>query len=259
MNRLSRQIRRVGNGIRKYRAGLSLFGENISPVVPNDLYVAHLSIYRFFAGFCSGRSVLDLGCGAGYGSLYLADHGARQVVAIDLDWRNIEFAAKKAGSRPVTFVRGNVEALAGSELPPLLTDAGLADSRRFEVIVSSNVFEHLVDVEAALDGVARNLTAGGDFLLAVPPIVGPDSLRANEAIRYHRTNLEAAEWKRKLRTRFAEVRCFLHQPPEGSAPDFGNPFPSKLKAEDFRFIEAATEEYYRQPSLTAIFACKAGR
>jgi SAM-dependent methyltransferase len=258
VNELARQIRRVENGIRKYRAGLSLFGENISPVVPNDLYVAHLSIYRFFAGFCDERRVLDAGCGAGYGSLYLADRGAREVVGIDLDRRNIEFATKRVAGRPVTFVQGNVEAL-GAESGPFHVTAGAENSRQFDLIVSSNVFEHLIDVEAALDGVLRIMAPGGDFLLAVPPIVGPDSLRANEAIRYHRTNLEAAEWNRRLLARFGAVRCFLHQPPEGSSPDFGNPFPSKLRAEDFRFIEASVNEYYRQPSLTAIFACRSAR
>jgi len=255
MTRLWRLIGRVENGVRKYRAGLSLFGENISPVVPNDLYVAHLSIYRFFAGFCSGRRVLDLGCGAGYGSLYLADHGARQVVGVDLDPRNIEFAAKKAGSRAVTFICANAEDLGGPE-PLSLSRSGLANSGVFDAVVSSNVFEHLLDIEAALDGVGRNLAECGEFLLAVPPIVGPDSLRANKAIRYHRTNLEAAEWNQRLSQRFQEVRCFLHQPPEGSAPDFGDPFPSKLRADDFRFLETTVVEFYRQPSLTAIFACK---
>jgi SAM-dependent methyltransferase len=256
MKQLPRQIRRVANGIRKYRAGLSLFGENISQVVPNDLYIAHLSIYQFFAGFCNGRSVLDLGCGAGYGCLYLADHGAREVVGIDFDPRNIEFAAKNSGRRLVTFLQGDIEALSRMDPLPLPLPAGRADPGHFDVVVSSNVFEHLVDVEAALDGVMESLTAGGDFLLAVPPIIGPESLRANQAIRYHRTNLDVAEWNRRLQGRFSAIRTFLHQPPEGSAPDFGDPFPSTLSAEGFRFVEAPPDEYYRQPSLTAIFACK---
>jgi hypothetical protein len=40
-------------------------------------YWAHLSIYRFAVPFAQGKRVLDAGSGSGYGSSYLARHGAK--------------------------------------------------------------------------------------------------------------------------------------------------------------------------------------
>ena len=37
-------------------------GERVSPDVPNALFVAHLSLYRFAGGWTGGRRVLDAGC-----------------------------------------------------------------------------------------------------------------------------------------------------------------------------------------------------
>jgi 2-polyprenyl-3-methyl-5-hydroxy-6-metoxy-1,4-benzoquinol methylase len=87
-----RLFRRARNLVRKLRAGLTPFGENVSPEVPNDLFIAHLSIYAFAAPHARGGRVLDIGSGAGYGSEFLRNAGATEVIGLDLDPRNVRYA-----------------------------------------------------------------------------------------------------------------------------------------------------------------------
>jgi 2-polyprenyl-3-methyl-5-hydroxy-6-metoxy-1,4-benzoquinol methylase len=162
-------FRRIVNAWRKKRSGLRFFGENITPDVPNDLFQAHASIYEFAKEYARGGRTLDIGCGAGYGTSMLA-HGASSAVGADLDRFNIGYAARKYRGENLSFEVGDAERLS-SHMGP------------FELIVASNVLEHLLRPEAAVSCAARLLSPQGTFLVAVPPIFDAGSRRANEAIR----------------------------------------------------------------------------
>jgi SAM-dependent methyltransferase len=242
-----RLLRRALNLGRKIAAGLTPFGENISPEVPNDLYVAHLSIYAFAAPYARGKRVLDLGSGAGYGSRYLLDAGATHVTGIDLDPRNVRYASRRYAHPSLRFLRGDAQHL----------DTNMLGT--FDLIVASNVLEHLTDVRPALDAAKAMLNRGGTLIIAVPPIVDEASMRANEAIPYHRSNLMISRWLELLRERFADVTPFRHDTKHGVQPDFGDPFPSRLSTEDFIFEEV--EALAEKPTITALFVavCSPGR
>ncbi|HEX2122181.1 MAG TPA: class I SAM-dependent methyltransferase, partial [Thermoanaerobaculia bacterium] len=220
---IPRLAARAINAWRKWRAGLTLFGENISPETPNDLYFAHLSIYHFFSRFCRDRHVLDLGCGCGYGSAYLRAAGAASVVGVDLDPRNVRYATRRFAGDGVTFRVADAQ-----RLP--------ADLGTFDIVVSSNLFEHLTDVNAALDAIST------EFVLAVPPITDAASKAANDAIPYHRSNYYVGEWLDLLRKRFATIDTYAHLAPEGTALDFTSPFASRVDPAAFRFPRAEPEE-----------------
>ena len=209
---------------------------NVSPEVANDLFVAHLSIYAFAAPHVQGGRVLDIGCGAGYGSEFLRNAGATEVIGLDLDPRNIRYASRRYPR--VQFHQADAE-----KLP--------RDVGQFDLILASNVLEHLHDVTLALDAM-RDL-ARGRVIIAVPPIVDQASLRANEAIPYHRSNHMVGGWIELLGERFARVEAYRHFPREGVAPDFGDPFPSRLKPEDFLFEKVDAQDLLTRPTLTALF------
>src|SRR3972149_2197628 len=81
----------------------------------------HLARYAWAARWVRGRSVLDVACGAGYGSAILLRAGARSVVAVDRSAPALAFAAQTyAGPRYV------------------LADAGALPlkDRAFDVVVS---------------------------------------------------------------------------------------------------------------------------
>jgi len=238
----ARYPRRALNLIRKVASGLTPFGENVSPEVPNDLFVAHLSIYAFAAQYAAGARVLDLGCGAGYGSEFLRKAGASVVIGIDVDPRNIRYATRHY---PAARFR---EADAGN-LPSNLGS--------FDLIVASNVLEHLENVEPALDTMRDMLAPSrGRLIIAVPPIVDDESFQANEAIPYHRSNHMVSRWIELLGARFAEVEAYRHFWRAGIQPDFTDPFRSRLVPEDFFFEKVSAPELMTIPTLTALFTAR---
>ena len=79
-----------------------------------------------------GRQVLDLGCGYGWHCKYAAEHGAAQVLGIDLSEKMLETAREKNGGAGISYRRCAMEDL---DLP--------ADS--FDVVLSSLAFHYVRD------------------------------------------------------------------------------------------------------------------
>lgn len=134
-------------------APLPLTGERTAPEIADENYwfQRHLITYRFAARLVAGASVLDAGCGEGYGADLLAG-SAREITGIDLE----EPVLARAGARypQVRFVRGDLEAM------PF--------ERRFEAVVTLQVIEHLPHPAAFLAECRRVLRPGGLLIVATP-------------------------------------------------------------------------------------------
>ena len=93
--------------------------------------------------------MLDVGCGEGQISRLARREGAELVVGLDPTWSQVRVAvARDGGPR---YLRSGAAALP------------LADAT-FDAVVACLVFEHIVDVDAAIAEVARVLRPGGRFL-----------------------------------------------------------------------------------------------
>lgn len=239
---IKRVVQKGRNAARRVRCGLPLHAENVSPEVPNDLFQAHLSIYWFFARFVQGRRVLDVGSGTGYGAAHLRQAGAAEVVGVDRDRRSVAYASSHYALPGLRFLVADAQ-----ELPQ---DLGV-----FDVIVSSNVFEHLDDPARALKQMRRHLQQGGPFILVVPPIMDEASLAANRGNVFHKSNLFVWQWADLLKQSFGTVRAFRHFPPADPLPDFSDPYPSALSPADFEFCEVPVSELGTMFTLGAVFVC----
>jgi SAM-dependent methyltransferase len=227
--------------VAKVAAGQTPFGESEWPGVRNDLFVAHESIYRFFATFAEGRRVLDAGCGAGYGALALARAGARSVLALDIDRRSVAFARRHFSHPAARFEVADLNAL---EIP-----AGSVD-----LVVSSNVLEHLTDPAAFVAEVHRALPSGGRAVLAVPPITSPQVLDEHRGIHFHRSNLTVDQWLGLVASPgWRGIELVAHRYRETPLPHFASPFPSRLSPEAFTFEPASRDVLYADLPITAIF------
>ena len=100
----------------------------------------HLACYTMLRSVCAGRRVLDVACGPGYGSSFLAKWGATSVTAIDISSEAIEKAKSTFPSKNVTYVEGDPCRL-GELLP---TDS------RFDLICSFETIAHLANPRAFL-------------------------------------------------------------------------------------------------------------
>jgi SAM-dependent methyltransferase len=241
---LARRRRRALNVVNRWRAGLPLRGESISPEVRNDHLIGHLSLYEFFARHAQDAAVLDIGCGAGYGSEVLLAGGAVTVTAVDVDPRYVAYARRHYEHPAVRFIEGNAQSL----------PTGLG---RFDLIVSSNVFEHLDDPQAALAHVCARLKPSGKFILGVPPITDAESQAVHQGISYHRSNLTIDAWRATLGEHFEVVQPWQHRMHEGHTMDMTSPFPSQLSTGSFWFAEAPTTGDYR--TLCALFVASRPR
>ncbi|NJL28849.1 MAG: class I SAM-dependent methyltransferase [Thermoanaerobaculia bacterium] len=237
-----RWTRRGINAWRRLRARLRVKSENVSPEIQNDLFVAHRAVYGFFARFVGGRRVLDLGCGTGYGARDLLAAGAREIVAVDLDPKNVAYAQRHFESEGVRFLVADIAALP-------------ADLGHFDVAVSSNVFEHLADPERAIRDLEKHLSTGGTFLMAVPPITDAGTLALHLDNHFHRSNLFVWDWAELLNRRFDAVRVFRQLPAPGVKPDFYDPFESRLTVSDFIFEEVIISRFEEVPALGVVFVC----
>jgi SAM-dependent methyltransferase len=97
---------------------------------------------------------LDAGCGDGRHLAAIAAAGYRpaRVVGVDISERILETARATAAPLEPELVRANLESL------PLANDA-------FDLVLCTQVIEHLLDVEAGVRELARVLRPGGTLIL----------------------------------------------------------------------------------------------
>ena len=119
---------------------------------------AMLELCALRAGVADGQRILDLGCGWGSLSLWLAERYPRaQVVGLSNSNGQREFIAARARERGLanlTIVTGDVVAY---EFEPA----------RFDRVLSIEMFEHMRNYEALLAKVARWLAPGGVLFVHV--------------------------------------------------------------------------------------------
>ncbi len=129
-------------------------GERVIPgLVDTDLFNEHLSRYRFAAQFAMPEmTVLDAGCGTGYGS---AEFNARAIAGVDLSPEAAAHAAAHYARANVFFAAASCAALPFAEAA-------------FDLVVSFEVIEHLPDYRALLSEARRVLKPGGVFLVSTP-------------------------------------------------------------------------------------------
>jgi len=99
--------------------------------------------------------ILDLGCGRGWLAPFLTKHG--NVTGIDFAPAGIGYAQRNFSDHGTFF-------LADASLPFL----GLPETKRFDVLVCSEVIEHVPDQLALLQQIAQLLRVNGLCILTTP-------------------------------------------------------------------------------------------
>ncbi|MFN2560027.1 MAG: class I SAM-dependent methyltransferase [Jatrophihabitans sp.] len=135
-------------------ASLPLTGERTVPGTPEENYWfrRHEIVYRFAAQLVSGRRVLEVGCGEGYGTALLAST-ARHVVGVDYDALTAVHAAEKYPQ--AHFVRANLAALP-------------APSGSVDVLVTLQVIEHVWNHPEFVRECLRVLRPGALLCVSTP-------------------------------------------------------------------------------------------
>jgi SAM-dependent methyltransferase len=218
-------------------------GERVSHLVHDANFYSHLSIYDYAVQFCQGAAVLDAGCGAGYGTSFLAERGARFVWGVDASAKAIEFCRHHFQRPNLKFDVMELQHLRGFE------------PRTFDFVFSSQALEHVLDVADFVKASCLILKPGGLMLACVPTITDDRFLYMNVTNPYHVNLWTPRQWDYVLRLYFKDVQLVLHGVrsigqtfrPE----DFGAN--QQLTEKDFAFKAASLNEVYKTFSLNAIF------
>ncbi len=108
-------------------------------------------------GNLKGKRFLDFGCGGGLFTVYAAQQGAAEVVAMDAE---ASVLATAAYHTEVEGVKGCCKFVRSAEFPRLLTN------RKFDVVLIKDVIEHIADDEEMLSRAAESLVPGGLLVLS---------------------------------------------------------------------------------------------
>jgi SAM-dependent methyltransferase len=227
---------------------ISSGGERVTHLYPNDCFYAHLSIYYFATQFCQNCYVLDAGSGAGYGSAYLVDHGAKFVNAIELSEESVAFSKHHFKRPNLQYQVMDLNNLVGFE------------PQSFDLIFTSNVLEHVLGVNKFIRAAWKILKPDGIMIVAVPPIVREVDWAENFANIYHHNIWTPRQWYQVFTQFFSEIECFWHGLQPGLHLDFHNtPEQTTISEMDFIFKPIPVDHYYIKPSLGILFVIRKPR
>lgn len=168
--------------------------ERFVPSLDGQIAHEHYHRYAMAMSYVAGKTVLDIASGEGFGSALLA-RKAHRVTGVDIDAKAVANARRKYGDiGQIDFIVGDCSAL------PF-------EDRAFDVVVSFETIEHIVDHAAFLAQVRRVLVPGGLLIISTPnkPVYSGEMGLANE---FHLKELDEAEFRDVLGARFDHIRMF---------------------------------------------------
>lgn len=167
---------------------LNYTGERLVTELATDDMVYHLHRYAIPMDYISGKTVVDIASGEGYGSNLMAAK-AKQVYGIDISEEAVLFASEKySNTTNLSFKIGAVE-----NIP-------LADETA-DVIVSFETLEHTDKHHEMMKEIKRILKPGGIVIISSPDKANYTD-RFNRINEYHVKELYLEEFKDLLNQYF---------------------------------------------------------
>lgn len=158
-----------------------------------DLQVVyeHYHRYHFAAATVTGRRVLDLACGEGYGTAVLATSAA-DVVGIDIDRGTIQHASSSYRLPNLRFDEGS------------MLDLSRYEVGSFDVVTCFEALEHVTEHDVLIGEVRRVLRPEGLFLVSTPDRL-TYSGHLHQDNPFHLRELSRQEFEELLCDNFANV------------------------------------------------------
>ena len=115
---------------------------------------AHIDRFYLWEPLCRNKLVLDVGCGLAYGTRIMS-RSAKEIVGIDINEDEVDYAIKYHSAPNITYVKGKVESL----------DMGL-----FDVAICTEVLEHVErkDIPSLLAGIRKQMKFKGVVVFTTP-------------------------------------------------------------------------------------------
>jgi SAM-dependent methyltransferase len=178
-------------------------GLEIGPYInKKDIFGAHHLIRYIWASEVLGKLesagpavIMDLACGAGYGSYFLAKtFPLKKVLGIDCDASAIEFAKKSYSLPNLEYRLGDAASLTQS-----------AGKEMFDFIVSFDTIEHCEHRELMMENFVAHLKESGKLLLSSPCCHQINQLKPPTLTPHHRIEYCPSSLYDFLRRYFTQV------------------------------------------------------
>lgn len=200
---------------------LSFTGERYTPETEGNIYLEHMHRYLMVRDLVSGKDVLDIASGEGFGSYFMAGHAA-SVVGVDIDQLSVEHASARYRLPNLAFRVGSCD------------DIPLADNS-VDVVVSYETIEHHDAHERMMLEVRRVLRPGGVIVISSPEKHAYTDVPGTRN-PYHVKELYRAEFDALMRAHFRHVVLYGQRVVFGSAI-FPEGHPGLSKTTDARTLE----------------------
>lgn len=168
-------------------------GERFIPTEQGKIRLEHYHRYAAITQAITEKKVLDVACGEGYGSSFMADF-AISVTGVDISEEAINHASEKYKKENLVFIQGSA------------TQLHFPDNS-FEVVVSFETIEHLAEQSQMLAELHRVLRPDGILIISSPnrPIYSEESGEHNE---FHVKELDFKEFNDLLKQKFPKIQYF---------------------------------------------------
>lgn len=201
------------NASRERVLNMEFTGERYIPAEQGRIRLEHYHRYAVVLDLVTEKDVLDVACGEGYGSSFMADV-AHTVVGVDLAEEAVQHALSAYKKPNLTFRQGSA------------TNLNFADAS-FDVVVSFETIEHLTEQALMLAEIRRVLRPDGVLVISSPnrPVYSEESGEHNE---FHVKELDFNEFDVLLKKQFPTIQYFgqrilmgsVIQPLEGRQKSF---------------------------------------
>ncbi len=171
-------------------------GERLITHINTAATIEHLHRYAIALELAEGKDVLDIACGEGYGSNFLAGT-AKSAVGIDIDIKVIDHATGKYKKNNLKFLQGSVDNI------PL-------DTKSIDLIVSFETIEHHDKHEKMLQEFKRVLKPDGIIIISSPDKL--NNLNRSPYINpYHIKELYLDEFRELINRYFKYSQMFCQR------------------------------------------------
>ena len=176
-----------------YDGNLAYTGERFVPGHDRDSETLHFHRYLAASSIVTGKTVLDIASGEGFGAWFLAQRAAH-VIGVDVSQESVAHASVRYRHRRLEFRHGDCRAI------PLEDDS-------VDIVVSFETLEHIREHTEFLTEVQRVLKPGGVLLISTPEIDGYAAGRT-QPNEYHALELSRGDFAALLQAHFANVALY---------------------------------------------------
>lgn len=172
-------------------------GERYVPLVyayNAAMHLGHMAAYKVALRYAYGKHILDLGCGTGYGSHFLASFGAASVVAADVEPKALDYAKSNYAHANIRHMQVN----ANDPLP--------FEDETFDFVFCSQVIEHIIEPAALMAEIRRILKKDCFCLITAPnkELFTPDPEHADN--EHHISEMNLCEYETAGREAFPHIQ-----------------------------------------------------